>query len=336
MARTVLSMLAVAILAASPQAVWAGGCCCQACAPVEPVCVEKVIQVPTWCTETRTIQCVECRPELRTNTITVMKRVPVVQTVDRQFTVMVPQVRTKTVFCTVAKPVWEEKQVQYTVMVPQVETKQGVRRVCRCVPVTEKRTVCKDNGHWEDREVTSCVRQVCYRKCCVARLARRCGTCCSPCGGSCCDSCCDSCCTCTETCKVWVPNIVQEEIDVTVMKPEVVEEPCEYTVTRCVPEVRTKTIRVCRMEYEQQQKEVQYVVCVPEVRTKKVCCTSYVCQPEQKTVTCTVMVPHVVQKQVQVPVCRMVCKTVKVPCCPTCVPTCCGCRKVGCATGCCN
>ena len=312
MMRAVLGVVAVTAVLLLPQAAGAAGCCCKPCVEVVPEWVEKVVQVPTWVTETRTVQCVECRPELRTNTVTVMKRVPVVHTVDRQYTVMVPQIRTKTVAYTVAKPVWEEKQVQYTVMVPQQETKQGVRRVCQAVPVTETRTVCKDEGQWEDREVTSCVRQVCYRSRCAARLARRRGTCCSSCSTSCCS-------TCTQTCKVWVPNIVKEEIEVTVMKTQLVEEPCEYTVTRCVPEVRTKTIRVCRMEYEHKTKEVQYTVCVPEVRTRKVSRTSYICQPEQKTVTCTVMVPHVVEKQVQVPVCRMVPKTIKV-CRPVCRP----------------
>ena len=188
------------------------------------------------------------------------------------------------------------------------------------MPVTETRKVCKDEGHWEEREVAvASVRQVCYRTCRMARRARRLSSCCSPCTVACETAC--SPCTTTQVCKVWVPNVVEQEVEVTVMKHELVEEPCEYTVTTCVPETRTKTVKVCRMEYEDRTKEVSYTVCVPETRSKTLTYTSYQCQPEEKTVTCTVMVPHEVEREVQVCVCRMVPKTVK-----CCRPVCGGCR----------
>ncbi len=316
MMRTTFWVAVVAAATMLSTSAWAAGTCCAPCEQVAvQECVERVIQVPTWVTETQTVKCLEYRPEQRERTITVMKSVPVEQTVERQYTVMVPQTKTRTVTYTVAKPVWEEKEVEYTVMVPHQETKQGVRHVCRSVPVTETRTVVKDEGHWEDREVTvPVVRRVALRARRMARRAQRLG---------CCTPCVETCCTCevTQVCKVWVPNPVEHEIEVTVMKQEVVEEPYEYVVTRCEPETRTKTIRVCRMEYEEKTKEVEYTVCVPETRTRTLTYTSYRCEPEEKTVSCTVMVPHEVEREVQVCVCRMVPKTVT-----CCRPKCCCCR----------
>lgn len=307
--RSMLWMAAVALAAMAPARVPAAVTCCVPRAPVlVQECVEKVIQVPTWVTETRTVKCVEYRPETRERTVTVMRSVPVEQTVERQYTVMVPQPRTRTVTYTVAKPVWEEKEVEYTVMVPRQETREGVRRVCRAVPVTETRKVWKDEGQWEEREVTTpAVRQVCYRTRRMARRARRLGACCMPCAAPC------EPCAVTQVCKVWVPNPVEHEVEVTVMKTEWAEEPYEYTVTRCEPETRSRTVRVCRMEYEEQSKEVQYTEWVPETKTRTLTYTSYECQPEEKTVAYTVMVPHEIEREVQVCVCRMVEQTVQ--CC---------------------
>ena len=36
-------------------------------------------------------------------------------------------------------------------MVPHQETREATRRVVQCVPVTQTRTVCRDEGHWEEQ-----------------------------------------------------------------------------------------------------------------------------------------------------------------------------------------
>jgi hypothetical protein len=42
-----------------------------------------------------------------------------------------------------------------------------------------------------------------------------------------------------------VPNVVEEQVTVTVCKPQITEEPYEYQVTVCKPEVRECTVKVC-------------------------------------------------------------------------------------------
>jgi hypothetical protein len=225
-----------------------------------------------------------------------------VKEVEQQYTVCVPQ--------------WREEPRQYTAWVPVTETRQGVRRVCKTITEEVVKTVCVDRGHCETQMVE------------VPCLPRRCGLF----GRHGCSSCCDPCCGCqpctTTVCrKVWVPNIVEEQVTVTVCKPQIVEEPCEYTVTVCKPEVRTCTVRVC--DYKQEvrtmkchvttyetdvvQKEVAYTVCVPQQKTWTETVTCYESQAEEVTRAVTVCVPHQVQKEVQVNVCRMVPKTVQVP-----------------------
>ena len=287
-------------------AAWAGcgsACCpapaCEAtCAPAcEPTFVEKTICVPTWVTETRTVNVMECAIEERQRTCTVYKRVPETKTIETQCTVMVPEVRTKTCNYTVCTPVWKEVEQQYTVMVPEKQVRQGTRKVCKMEKVAETRTVCKDQGCWEEQVVEVPCR--CFK---CRRAHRRCCTpCCPP-------------KVCTK--KVWVPNIVQEEVEVTRCKPVIVEEPYEYCVTVCKPEVRTRTVKVCEYAKEQKTREVQYTVCVPQQKTvtRQVCTVK--CVPEEKVITYKVRVPHCVQKEVEVKVCKMVEKTVQVPCRP--------------------
>jgi hypothetical protein len=50
----------------------------------------------------------------------------------------------------------------------------------------------------------------------------------------------------------WVPNPVQEQFQVTVMKQQIREQPYDYCVTVCHPETRTRTFKVC--SYENQQR----------------------------------------------------------------------------------
>jgi hypothetical protein len=244
-----------------------------------------------------------------------------------------------------------------------------MRRVVRCVPVTQTRTVCSDKGHWEEQPADCCSASCggcedscatpCGEEdpcgCCSARrsgrhglLARRCAwraPCCAP-------------------TKVWVPNVVQDEVEVTVMQRQCVDVPYTYTVTVCTPEtrtrmvkrcsyrpeIRTRTVRVCRYDrktrtrtrqvtqckLETRTRDVNYTAWVPQTRTTPHKITTYKCVPAERVQQYTVMVPHQVQKEVQVRVCRMVPKTIQVPS-VTCCDARCGrakyrrvCRSRGC------
>jgi hypothetical protein len=231
-------------------------------------------------------------PEVRTKTHTYTVQVPVYREVEQTYQVAVPR--------------RESVEQQYTVMVPYPVKKTATRTVCQMVPQTVTRTVCRDRGHWEDRPYVSA---------------------CAP------ANCCDSCNRCggagTVTCmrRVWVPNVVQEPVECTVMRPHYSEQAYEYTVTECRPEVRTRTVqlckytmetrtrtvRVCSYQPEQRQREVSYTVCVPQERVQVCNVTSYRRVPEEKVVNYTVMVPEQVQREVIYQVCQMVPKTITVP-----------------------
>lgn len=280
---------------------YAAGCCAPAsptvCAPTghyENQVVERTIMVPQQVMETRTVTVTECRPEQRQRTYQVRKRVPYQETRTEEYTVMVQKTEMRTVTQTVCRPVVKQVERSYTVMVPHQETRQGVRNIAQCVPVQSTRTVCVDEGAWQVRSYLV--------PCAPARPV------CGGCGG------CGSCCQpqyVERQCRVWVPNIVRKEVPCTVMRYQTVQQPYEYNVTVCRPETRTQMVNVTEMVREQVTREVPVTVCVPEKRTR-----SYVvnlCRDvvEDKTDTYTVMVPHQVQKQVQVPVCRMVPQTVQ-------------------------
>jgi len=261
--------------------------------------VEKTIYVPTFVTEKRKVTLTECRTETRERTVTVYRRVPETKTVQHTYTVMVPQARTRTVTYNVCKPVFETQTRQYTACVPHQEVRHCVRVVCNLVPTKQMRTVCRDRGHWEERVIECQSHAAC-------RPRRRCGEC----GAV-------ACAPATRTCRVWVPNIVQEKVEITVMCPQRVEVPYDRTVTVYRPEQRTCKVRVCHLVSEQKTCEMQYTVCVPEQRTRSCQVTTYKCVAEQKTLKYTVNVPHKVEKEIEVRVCKMVPKTVLVPRCDT-------------------
>ncbi|HID22186.1 MAG TPA: hypothetical protein EYP14_07270 [Planctomycetaceae bacterium] len=283
-------------------------CCPQPCPP-QPVCteVERTILVPEWTTETQKVKCIEYRQQVREEKVTVWERVPVKRTVTCQYTEWVREVRKCKQTDTAWEPVWKEVTRTYTEYVPQVVQKKGVRAVWKCVPVKQKRIVCEDKGHWEERVVCAC----------------ECGRCrqSGPCG-----DCCTSCCQPTECVqRVWVPKIVQREIETTVMEWRCVEEPYTCEVTVCKPVTRTCKVRVCEYRPVTKTREVSYTVCVPKKRTRSYEVTEYKCVPREKTIKRTVCVPVEVEKEVQVRVCRMVPKkvTVQVPVCEPCpVPSC--------------
>jgi hypothetical protein len=328
-----------ALLAASP--VYAGHYV-GGCAPSDPCgspCgemhyVQKTVYTPQWTTETRKVMVTQYVQEQRETTRTVYRCVPEQHQVQRSCTVMVPEVRTKTVPVTYCKPVyrqverqytvqvpeWSQVERQYTVMVPHVETRQGVRQVCNWVEEQVVKKVVRDCGYWE----VQMVQVPCHTG---LRCCRR-------------SKCCDPCCVPTRTVcqRVWVPNLVEEDVTVTVCRPQMSEEPYEYQVTVCKPETRSTMVNVCQMRTEVRtamctvtdyetvtaERQVSYTVCVPQERTWIQTVTTYKQVAEQVPCTYTVCVPQQVEREVQVQVCQMVAQTIQVPVCTvTCCRPCC-------------
>lgn len=277
---------------------------CAPCATIgghyEDRVVTNTIYVPTSVTETRKV--VECvmKPETRERSYTVTKRVPYTETLTQEYVVMVQKTQMRKVTQTVYKPVTKEVTQAFTVMVPHQEMRQGVRQVPVCEPVTYTRTVCVDRGHWETRTIqVPCVGYgygYGYR--------RGCGGC-----GSC-GSCAPPPMT-TQCIRVWVPSIVHEQVQQTVLQTKLVPQNYQYAVTVCKPEQRTRTVQVCETVAEQVTREVPETICVPEKRTRTYDVTKYKCVNETKSEQYTVMVPTKVEREVQVQVCRMVPKEVQ-------------------------
>jgi hypothetical protein len=264
-------------------------------------------------------------PKSREETITVCK--PVWRDVKFKYTVCELIRDTKKCTRTVCKPVWTEVDQDCTVMVPCVEDRTDKVCVWKCVPVTRTRQVCEDQGHWEERsvQVGSC-NTGCY-------TCNHCNTWCNTCAPVACAPV-----TCTQ--KVWVPNVVTKDVEYTVNEWQCSKEDRTYQVTVCKPVTKTRKVKVCN--WTTVEEEYDYVVCrtqqVEKIGTRKVCemvrqeqiCTinytvcvpktkiveetvcRWECVPTQKVIKETVCVPVTVEKEVQVPVCRWVSKTIKV------------------------
>jgi hypothetical protein len=87
----------------------------------------------------------------------------------------------------------------------------------------------------------------------------------------------------------------------------------KFTYTAVVPRVerRTKTVPVRDVEFETRSRRENFVDYVPRQKTETVPVTTMKPVTEEKIETYEVMVPYQVQRQIQVPVCRMVPKTIK-------------------------
>lgn len=272
--------------------------CVTPCAAVgghyEDRVVTRTVYVREMQTEMRNVCTIVNEPEQRSRTYKVCKRVPYTETLVQEYTVMVQQTQMRTVTQTVYKPVTKNVEQTYTVMVPSQETRTGTRQVPVCEPVTLTRKVCVDRGSWQTREIQVPCGNYGYSRC-------------GGCGG--CGGCAPQ--YVTQCVRVWVPNLVTEEVACTVMRTKLVPQDFQYTVTVCKPEQRTRTVQVCETVAEQVTKQVPYTVCVPEKKTRTVEVTKYRDVVEEKTETFTVMVPKQVTKAVAVEVCKMVPKTVE-------------------------
>ncbi len=332
------------------------------CAPCGPVCepkwqeVECTVMVPETSYETRRVMTTQYTHEVRQRPVTYYERVPRTEVRQVSYTVCDPVKREKTVPHVTCRPVYEDREVsynycepvyeqkvgyrtvcraewdevpyEYTVMVPRTEWHTGVRKVCHMEPVTAMRTVCVDEGCWVDNVVAA--------PCCnIGCGPGNCGcyTVCRP-----------------IICRRWQPNIVQKQIPYMTCRPVYVDQEYRYCTTVCEPQTRTCTRRVCRMVPEKQEytytvchmeqktavrnvrvcryvqetseRVVHYTEMVPRTETREEKYTVYDCVPHEKMVDYTVCVPVQVEKEIQVPVCHMVPKTIvkriPVPCstCP--------------------
>lgn len=291
--QTAVALLGVSMLttpAAFASTLNGADCPAPECAPTT-----RTIRVPEWTTETRTITVTECRPETRTKTITDYRCEPYTATVGRPRTVYETKQRTRTVRYVDYKPVMQTVNRPYVVCTPQQVERQAVRHVCHMVPTTVERTVCEDHGHWAPRPQTACTPNCC---------GLGCAACCGP-------------------AQVWVPNVVQRKVACTVMRPKF--EPVKYTYMATVMkrEVHHREAQVCRMVPEHKTREVTENICVPKQVMETCQVTRYRRIPEQREIQCTVMVPHRVQKEIQVPVCHWVEKTVTLDTATACVADCC-------------
>lgn len=114
-----------------------------------------------------------------------------------------------------------------------------------------------------------------------------------------------------------VPYVVcvPKEVQVTVERPQMVDEPYQYTVTLCRQEKRQVVETVCDYVDEPQTRTVNTTVMVPQTRSRQRQVTVMKCVAVPRTETYSVCVPYCVEREVLVNVCRMVPKTVQV-----CVP----------------
>jgi hypothetical protein len=189
---------------------------------------------------------------------------------------VVYQQKQYTCYRTCYEPVWEQKTVTAVRYEYETHYRECVRTVCRpvyetaerevcytvCKPVREMQTVKVCGGHWENRQVETCKPAACEP--CACGPAQT-----------------------VQQCRVWVPEMIDRQVECVRYVNE--------TVTRKVP------YQVCRLVSEEQKYQVPYQVC------KEV--------PYQTTVSCM----HMVAKQVPYTVTR--CEAVVVPYQPP-VPAC--------------
>ncbi len=259
---------------------------------------ERVIYVPEYCTETRTITCVEYEHEQRERPYTVYRCVPETHQVSRKYTVWVPEKRirqeTYTVCVPVTEPVteeyqvkvpvWTDREVHYKVKVP-VWSEREVHYKCLVpvwtdkeipctvmVPHTEKRTGTRAVCHLEPVHTTRKITRDCGHW--ETRIAA------VPCGGC---GACGGCCTRTICQRVWCSNVVTEEVPCTTYKRVVEHVPYEYCVTVCRPETHIKIVKVCNYVAEPRTKIVKVCDYVVEPRTKIVRDCHYELQTRKRT-----------------------------------------------------
>ena len=233
--------------------------------------VTKTIMVPQTVMETRDVQSVEYRDEVRYRSYTVYDQVPETKQVTTQHTVMVPETRHRTEAYSVQVPFEREVPQTYTVEKVHTESRTGTRLVCKCVPKTELRTVIT-GGEVTKRGVNS------------------------PNGG-------------VKVQTVVIGGTKTQE-PVTVMRQQTVQQTYTYNVQVPRTEICTRLVKQTDYRSETRTRNVPEVVQVPKIETRAHNVTEMKSVPRQKTDVYTERVPHAVTKQIQVPVTRSVAKQI--------------------------
>jgi len=229
----------------------------------ERVCIETVY-VPT--TETKTVEYTVPIPIQEEKTREYKTTVPVWTEQEEQYTVQVPVLVEVPETYMVKVPVVEEVPCTYTVMVPTPEKRVVMRNqvnvvpvpktrtVTHCVPVVKTMLVDKDYGHWESRVVDAGCSG--YAECAPAACAP------AACAPAACAPAAKAACR-----KVWVPNIVKEEV--TVVEEQYQTQQIQYLAyEQCVEQVPYECLSVCYR---------------PETRTGTMKVVKYVDQPCTRT-----------------------------------------------------
>lgn len=186
---------------------------------------------------------------------------------------VVYQQKKYTCYRTCYERVCEQKTLTAVRYVPETQYRECTQTVCRpvyetaerevcytvCKPVREIQTVKVCSGHWETRTIPA---------------------------SSSCDPCAPA--QAERKCRVWVPQIVEKQVE----------------CVKCVNETQTKRVpyTVCRMVAEQRTIKIPYTVCRAENYQTTVPVVRYVAKQVPYTVTrCE---PVVVTRQVPVTVCK--------------------------------
>ena len=233
--------------------------------------VTKTIMVPCTTLETRQSQSVEYRDEPRQRFSTVYDQVPETRQITTERTVMVPETRQRTETFTVQVPTVRSVPQCVTVQNIETETRIGTRRITRCVPGTELRTI-STGGEIVRRGVESDQGGIRVQSSVV--------------GG------------CTK------------QVAVPVMRKQVVEQTVAYEVQVSRPVTTTRMIEQTECRLETRTRCVPEIIQVPRIQTETHDVTEMKSVPRQVTENYTERVPHVVTKTFQVPVTKMVAQTV--------------------------
>lgn len=263
----------------------AAGCCVAAC---DSCCAAPTVSCAP---AMRTVTVTEYRPSTVEEMRTVYKTVLETEKYTAWKTECVAETRKHTVNYTKIVPTIEERTCTVYKSVPTVEERTITKKVAHCHPVTVMVTKTRDCGHYECRE------EICGPSF-KDRLHKHFHK--------------NSCeCECepvrTKTVKVWVPNIVCEQVPCTRNETtwETVVEKVNVTVCKMVPEVQKTQVTVNKCVTE--AKEESYTVMVPKQVSYEATRTISKCVPVQEKVSVCKLVAVTVEKQVPV----------EAPCCET-------------------
>jgi len=234
------------------------------------------------------VQCTEYKLKVVTEHRMVKRLKPVTKEVTRTFRKLVYVNKSRVEDYIDYVEDWKTHTVKETVYDRVKVKKKGVRKVCRVKVSKEKRTVCRDLGCWQDREV-SCCRKGC----------------------------------CTKICRVWVAKIVSEDVMVDVCQNVWVDEPYEWTEIVCKPRVVEKKVKRLHYKRVKKTRTVHWTACETKRFTKKVKETHYECVMVKKPYKRCTYEPVLVDRVVTRTVCKMVTKKVmcKLPIYGTCAST---------------